>query len=248
MQRCDPGCAERRARISGRTWASRIIGEGVRFPDALITCTKFPGTERLAPDVVVVFEVLSPELRPPRPDREGAGIWRCRVDPALRDRRSHRQGFDGPASPTRRRGICHPGADRGRYVGRCRRSAFPCRLRNFTRTSTSRKPAPRIERRGRRAARYRLRRETAISMHRSRLKKRWLIERGAEITSQALTEALRRLHLPDRPRMASGGCRDQFVGPDLEARQGAGAKGGARSQRRPRRGLGPSGPGRCAAC
>jgi Uma2 family endonuclease len=39
----------------------RTIGESVRFPDALITCTKFPGTERLAPDVVVVFEVLSPD-------------------------------------------------------------------------------------------------------------------------------------------------------------------------------------------
>lgn len=38
-----------------------MVGEGVRFPDALITCTKFPGTERLAPDVVVVFEVLSPD-------------------------------------------------------------------------------------------------------------------------------------------------------------------------------------------
>jgi Uma2 family endonuclease len=39
----------------------RTVGESVRFPDALITCTKFPGTERLAPDVVVVFEVLSPD-------------------------------------------------------------------------------------------------------------------------------------------------------------------------------------------
>ena len=39
----------------------RTIGETVRFPDALITCAKFPGTERLAPEVVVVFEVLSPD-------------------------------------------------------------------------------------------------------------------------------------------------------------------------------------------
>jgi Uma2 family endonuclease len=36
------------------------IGSKVRYPDALITCTKFPGTDRLAPDVRVVFEVLSP--------------------------------------------------------------------------------------------------------------------------------------------------------------------------------------------
>jgi Uma2 family endonuclease len=39
----------------------RTIGEAVHFPNALITCTKFPGTERLAPDAVVVFEVLSPD-------------------------------------------------------------------------------------------------------------------------------------------------------------------------------------------
>ena len=38
----------------------QTIGAAVRYPDALITCTKFPGTDRLAPDVRVVFEVLSP--------------------------------------------------------------------------------------------------------------------------------------------------------------------------------------------
>ncbi len=32
----------------------------VRYPAALVTCTKFLDTERLAPDVRVVFEVLSP--------------------------------------------------------------------------------------------------------------------------------------------------------------------------------------------
>jgi Uma2 family endonuclease len=37
----------------------RTIGESVRYPDALVTCTKFPGTARLAPDVVVIFEVIS---------------------------------------------------------------------------------------------------------------------------------------------------------------------------------------------
>jgi Uma2 family endonuclease len=36
------------------------IGDAVRYPDALVTCTKFPGTDRLVPGVVVVFEVLSP--------------------------------------------------------------------------------------------------------------------------------------------------------------------------------------------
>ncbi len=38
----------------------QTIGSSVRYPDALITCTKFPRTDRLAPDVRVVFEALSP--------------------------------------------------------------------------------------------------------------------------------------------------------------------------------------------
>ena len=36
------------------------LGDAVRYPDALVTCAKVPGTARLAPDVAVVFEVLSP--------------------------------------------------------------------------------------------------------------------------------------------------------------------------------------------
>ena len=36
------------------------IGDAVRYPDALVTCTKGPGTDRAVPGVVVVFEVLSP--------------------------------------------------------------------------------------------------------------------------------------------------------------------------------------------
>lgn len=36
-------------------------GGKVRYPDALVTCTKFPGTDRLAPDPVALFEVLSPD-------------------------------------------------------------------------------------------------------------------------------------------------------------------------------------------
>jgi len=37
----------------------RTIGSAIRYPDALVTCSKFPESERLAPDVHVVFEVLS---------------------------------------------------------------------------------------------------------------------------------------------------------------------------------------------
>jgi Uma2 family endonuclease len=36
------------------------VGNAVRFPDALVTCTRGPGTDRVMPGVVVVFEVLSP--------------------------------------------------------------------------------------------------------------------------------------------------------------------------------------------
>ena len=36
------------------------VGDTVRYPDALVTCTAGPGTDRLVPGVVVVFEVLSP--------------------------------------------------------------------------------------------------------------------------------------------------------------------------------------------
>ncbi len=35
------------------------VGDAVRYPDALVTCTKTPGLARVVPGVVVVFEVLS---------------------------------------------------------------------------------------------------------------------------------------------------------------------------------------------
>jgi len=44
----------------GPDLAVRTVGERVRYPDALITCTPFPDSARVAPDVVVVFEVISP--------------------------------------------------------------------------------------------------------------------------------------------------------------------------------------------
>jgi len=36
------------------------IGDAVRYPDSLVTCTKVPGSSYLVPGVVVIFEVLSP--------------------------------------------------------------------------------------------------------------------------------------------------------------------------------------------
>lgn len=38
----------------------RTIDGAIRYPDALITCTRFPDSDRLAPDPVAVFEVISP--------------------------------------------------------------------------------------------------------------------------------------------------------------------------------------------
>ncbi len=36
------------------------VNTAVRYPDALVTCSKVEGTDRLVPGAVVVFEVLSP--------------------------------------------------------------------------------------------------------------------------------------------------------------------------------------------
>ncbi len=38
----------------------RTVGEAVRYPDALVTCSGFDGRKRLVPDPVIVFEVVSP--------------------------------------------------------------------------------------------------------------------------------------------------------------------------------------------
>ena len=35
-------------------------GEAIRYPDGVVTCTRFDGRTRLVPDPVVVFEVVSP--------------------------------------------------------------------------------------------------------------------------------------------------------------------------------------------
>jgi Uma2 family endonuclease len=37
----------------------RTIGDAIRYPEVLVTCAKFPRTDLVAPDVRVVFEVLS---------------------------------------------------------------------------------------------------------------------------------------------------------------------------------------------
>jgi Uma2 family endonuclease len=47
--------------VFGQDLGVRTIGDAVRFPDALVACTRFPDSDRLASDVRVVFEVLSPD-------------------------------------------------------------------------------------------------------------------------------------------------------------------------------------------
>jgi Uma2 family endonuclease len=46
--------------VLGQDAGIATIGDAVRYPDALVTCTRGPGTDRVIPGVVVVFEVLSP--------------------------------------------------------------------------------------------------------------------------------------------------------------------------------------------
>lgn len=48
----------------GPNMGVRTIGEIIRYPDGLITCTKFPDADRIAPNPVVVFEVISPSSGP----------------------------------------------------------------------------------------------------------------------------------------------------------------------------------------
>jgi Uma2 family endonuclease len=47
-------------RVLGADAGIAVAGDGVRHPDALVTCTGGPGTDRLIPGVVVMFEVVSP--------------------------------------------------------------------------------------------------------------------------------------------------------------------------------------------
>jgi Uma2 family endonuclease len=66
-QICQNICAALRSRLKGTGCMPlgpdagiATVGNAVRYPDALVTCTRGPGTDRLVPGVVAVFEVLSP--------------------------------------------------------------------------------------------------------------------------------------------------------------------------------------------
>jgi len=65
-QICQNIYAALRSRLKGTSCSAlgsdagvATIAEAVRYPDALVTCTGGPGTDRLVPGVVVVFEVLN---------------------------------------------------------------------------------------------------------------------------------------------------------------------------------------------
>jgi Uma2 family endonuclease len=36
------------------------VGNAIRYPDALVTCSEVTGTDRTVPDVVIIFEIVSP--------------------------------------------------------------------------------------------------------------------------------------------------------------------------------------------
>jgi Uma2 family endonuclease len=74
-------------RLDGMAWmvladtGMATVGDKVRYPDALVTRTPAPGSAKLVPGVVVVFEVLSPSsVRTDRVDkvREYAAITSIR--------------------------------------------------------------------------------------------------------------------------------------------------------------------------
>lgn len=47
-------------RVLGPDAGVATVGDAVRYPDAIVTCTSGPGSDRVVPGVVVVFEVVSP--------------------------------------------------------------------------------------------------------------------------------------------------------------------------------------------
>jgi Uma2 family endonuclease len=52
--------AGKRCESMGPEAGIATIGQTVRYPDAVVTCSKFDGQDRLLPNPVIVFEVVSP--------------------------------------------------------------------------------------------------------------------------------------------------------------------------------------------
>ncbi len=47
-------------RVFGSDAGVATISDAVRYPDAVVTCSKFDGRDLLVPDPIIVFEVVSP--------------------------------------------------------------------------------------------------------------------------------------------------------------------------------------------
>jgi Uma2 family endonuclease len=52
--------AGKRCESMGPEAGVATVGQTVRYPDAVVTCSKFNGQDHLVPDPVIVFEVVSP--------------------------------------------------------------------------------------------------------------------------------------------------------------------------------------------
>jgi Uma2 family endonuclease len=52
--------AGKRCESMGPEAGVATVGQTVRYPDAVVTCSKFNGQDRLLPNPVIVFEVVSP--------------------------------------------------------------------------------------------------------------------------------------------------------------------------------------------
>jgi Uma2 family endonuclease len=52
--------AGKACRVVGPDAGVATVGETVRYPDAVVTCSKFSQLDRLVPNPVIVFEVVSP--------------------------------------------------------------------------------------------------------------------------------------------------------------------------------------------
>ena len=56
----DAGLRGSRCQALGPDVGVATAGGAIRYPDALVTCGKLNGTDRMVPDLVVVFEIVSP--------------------------------------------------------------------------------------------------------------------------------------------------------------------------------------------
>ena len=81
--------------MTGESGGVATAGNKVRYPDVTVTCSPVPGTERLIPAPVVVFEVVSPSAERDDPPRKGPGVPGPAFRHALRGCRAGQEGAAG---------------------------------------------------------------------------------------------------------------------------------------------------------